>query len=303
MKKVVSFFFLLAVFSVFAEERPLSFDRPVRPGDYFQAEITLLAQREYKFTLNGPQKPIMKLESVSLTFFGAMKVLEVNPSGNPSQLELRVANISGILNGKKVDSASLNGQRIYGDLRKFPVKFYNAVTRKSLPRDTQILLSALFHVPAGNSLKDSLGSELVEPSKGKRWRISALPVMEALQKRGFQLTGDSILADAAVESREKFRKTDCWRISVNIASKDVQTLDFRLKAELWIPVDPNGNVIRMIRTGTEVVDRPLPPENPLAEGSGVRVITNERLEAILIPAKEPPPAVPRNSGWSDFLLQ
>lgn len=280
----------------------LSFDRKAAPGDYFQAEISLNAEREYKFKLNGPEKPVMKMESIVLTLFGGMKVLEVNPWGNPSRIELRIVNLSGTLNGTEIESAALNGKTVTGDLRKYPVRFTFSDTGRPVPRPAHLALSALFRVPAQNSLKDTFGSEMV-PEKGKRWKISAMPIMESLRARGFRISGDSILADALFEDRERFRKTDCWKVTASIMSKDMQTLDFRLKAELWIPTDPNGNIIRMIRTGTEVISRPLPAENPFSAGSDVRVISKERLEAVLIPSKEPPRTVPKNKEWSDFLLK
>ena len=302
MKTLSVFLLFLLAAALSAAEGELSFDRKVKQGDYFQAEITLNAEREYKFILSGPGKPVLKQDSLVLTLFGGMKVLEVNQYGNPSLIELRIDNISGTLNGTNLDSADLNGKVITGDLRKYPVRFLFSDTGKPIPRKAQLALSSLFRVPAENSLKDTLGTGMI-PQNGKRWKISALPILESLKKRGFQITGDSILADAVFEGRERYRKTDCWKVVVNITSREMQTLDFRLKAELWIPVDPDKNVIRMIRTGTEVIDRPLPPENPISAGSEVRVITKERLEAVLIPAKEPPRTIPKNKEWSDFLLR
>lgn len=299
--KILPFILLFFLTAFLTAASPLSFDRKAKAGDYFQTEITLNAEREYKFTLTGPGKPVLKQESIVLTLFGGMKVLEVNAHGNPSRIELRIDNISGRVNGKDLDPEALNGKSIIGDLRRNPVRFVFSDTGKPVSKNAHFVLGSLFRVPAENSLKDTLGTGMI-PEKKKRWKISAMPVLQSLRERGFRLSGDSILADAVFEERERCRKTDCWKVVVNIMSKETQSLDFRLKAELWIPIDPNIHVIRMIRTGVEVINRPLPPENPFAAGSDVRVITKERLEAVLLPAKEPPRTIPKKKEWSDFLL-
>ena len=73
------FIFSLVLFCCLVRaEQFLSFDRPTRAGDSFRAEINLASSREYKFVLAGPDKPIVKQESLSVTMFAGMKVLEVN---------------------------------------------------------------------------------------------------------------------------------------------------------------------------------------------------------------------------------
>ena len=128
-------------------------------------------------------------------------------------------------------------------------------------------------------------------------------MIESLKRRGFDLKGDSIESIAKIEGKDNFRGIDCWQVTASILSRDVPNLDFRLKAELWIPSDPKRNVIRTIRSGVEVVDRMLPMDNPVSAGSSVRVITNETMEAILIPSKGEKKAPPKQSSWSDFILR
>lgn len=283
-------------------QQVLSFDRPTKQGDYFQAEINLAFTREYKFVLPGPDKPVLKQESLSVTLFAGMKVLEVNSVGNPSRIELKISMAGGYVNGKAFDASQLLGKTVIGDLRKIPCVFTYADTKQRIPPDARRLLGAVFHVPPDNTLKNTLGDGIV-PSPGRKWNISALPIIESLKKRGFDIKGSSIEATAKIDGRDNFRGIDCWHVTVSILSRDVANLDFRLKADLWIPSDPKLNVIRTIRSGVEVVDRMLPMDNPVAAGSNVRVITNENMEAILIPAKEKKDAPKSAPSWSDFILR
>ena len=129
-------------------------------------------------------------------------------------------------------------------------------------------------------------------------------MIESLKQRGFDLKGNSIEAVAKIDGKENYRGIDCWQITASILSRDVPNLDFRMKAELWIPADPKRNVIRTIRSGVEVVDRMLPMDNPVSAGSSVRVIANETMEAILMPSEGEKKAPPRKkSSWSDFILR
>ena len=301
MRTICHIVVLIFLCSAVRAEQILSFDRPTRVGDSFRAEINLAFSREYKFVLAGPDKPVVRNESLSVTLFAGMKVLEVNSVGNPNRMELQVSMVGGYLDGKAFDASLLMGKSVLCDLRRLPCRFMYTDTKQSVPREARRLLGAVFHVPPENTLKNTLGDGIV-PAPGKKWNISALPVIESLKQRGFSLKGDSIEAVAKIDGKDNFRGIDCWQVTASILSRDVPNLDFRLKAELWIPADPNRNVIRTIRSGVEVVDRMLPMDNPVSAGSSVRVITNETMEAILMPS-DGTKDVPKKSSWSDFILR
>ncbi len=305
MRKLASILFLTLLFccgaGVASAAEELSFRRPTRAGDAFQTEVNLAFTREYRFVLAGPDKPVIRQESLSVTLFAWMKVLEVNSVGNPNRVELRISMIGGYLDGKAFDASQLMGKTVFCDMRRLPCRFTYGESNQRLPREARRLLGAVFRVPPENTLKDTLGEGIV-PAPGKRWNISALPVMESLKQRGFELKGSSIESVAKIAGKDNFRGIDCWQVTASILSRDVPNLDFRLKADLWIPADPKLNVIRTIRSGVEVVDRMLPMDNPLSSGSSVRVITNETMEAILIPAQEEKKTPGKRSSWADFIL-
>ena len=50
-----------------------------------------------------------------------------------------------------------------------------------------------------------------------------------------------------------------------------------------------------------MVDTVLPGDNPLASGSTLRVVTQEVLEAVVVPAEEK--TAPKKRSWSDFILR
>ena len=83
MKKMLpALLIALTLLSASAAEPPrLSFDRPSKPGAYFNAEISLTAVREYTIALPGPDKPIERRESLNATLFAGIKVLEVDETG------------------------------------------------------------------------------------------------------------------------------------------------------------------------------------------------------------------------------
>lgn len=290
-----------AVLTASAAEQRLSFDRPSKPGDFFNAEINLTAQREYKFILPGPDKPVEKQESLVATIFADLKVLEVNAEGSPVRMELRISSAGGYLNGARFDSALLNKKTVLADLRKTPALFTDQATGTPVAPSAADLLGAVFRPPTGDTLKNTLGSS-VPLIVGRKWKISARPVLESLRIRGLVLSPDSITAEARIAEKEKYRGIETCRVEINLASSGVSTLDFRLRATVWVPLDPARNVIRTLRNGVEVVDTVLPNDNPLAAGSSVRVITKENLEAILIPAAEKKD-LPKKSSWSDFILR
>ncbi len=292
---------LVSVRGVSGAEERLSFDRPSRVGDFLQAEINLTAQREYRFVFPGPDRPVEKQESLVTTLFADLKILEVDPEGNALCLEIRISSAGGFLNGRRFDSSLLRGKTILADLKTSPARFTDASTGKPVPPEAKALLAAVFRPPDGDTLKATLGSS-VPLRPGYKWKISAKPVLTALRARGLALSPDSISAEAQIMEREKYRGYDTCRVEIKLASSGVSTLDFRLRATVWIPEDPNVNMIRLLRNGVEVIDTVFPTENPLASGSSVRVITKENLEVILVPGKEKK-ALPKKRSWSDFILR
>lgn len=286
---------------VFPAEQRLSLDRPSKAGDFFQAEISLTAQREYRFVFPGPDRPVKKQESLVTTIFADLKVLEVNAEGSPVRLEVRISSAGGFLNGRRIDSSLLKGKTILADLQTAPARFTEHPSGKAVSAEGAALLGAIFRPPDGDTLKNTLGNS-VPLRPGYKWKISARPVLNSLRARGLSLNPDAVTAEARIAEREKYRGFDVCRVEMDLASEGISTLDFRLRATLWIPVDPSVNVIRLLRNGVEVVDTVFPNENPLAAGSSVRVITKENLEAVLIPAKEKK-ELPKKRSWSDFILR
>ena len=291
----------LTVLTVSAAEQRLSFVRPSKTGDFFNAEINLAAQREYKFILPGPGKPVEKQESLTATFFADLKVLEVDRAGSPLRLELRISSAGGFLNGNRFDSALLNRKTVIADLRSPPARFTDKATGQAVAPSAAALLGAVFRPPTGDTLSNTLGSS-APLQIGYKWNISALPVLQSLRKRGLVLSPDSITAQAKIAEKENYRGVETCRVDVDIASSGVSTLDFRLRSSVWVPLDPKRNIVRTLRTGVEVVDTVLPGDNPLAAGSSMRVISKESLEAILLPAQEKK-ELPKTGFWTDFILR
>ena len=93
MKKILpAIFFALTLLTASAAEPPrLSFDRPSKPGAYFNAEISLTAVREYTIALPGPDKPVERRESLNATLFADIKVLEVNETSESQNGSCRSA--------------------------------------------------------------------------------------------------------------------------------------------------------------------------------------------------------------------
>ena len=146
MKKMLpALLIALTLLSASAAEPPrLSFDRPSKPGAYFNAEISLTAVREYTIALPGPDKPIERRESLNATLFAGIKVLEVDETGAPVRLEIRISSSGGFLNGRRFNSVLLNRKTVLADLRggtsRFrmpqPIPRLNPQPRLSCPRSS-----------------------------------------------------------------------------------------------------------------------------------------------------------------------
>lgn len=301
MKKILpAIFFALTLLTASAAEPPrLSFDRPSKPGAYFNAEISLTAVREYTIALPGPDKPVERRDSLNATLFADIKVMEVNEAGAPVRLEIRISSSGGFLNGHRFNSELLNRKTVLADLRGKNPRFTDAATGAALAPSAAALLSAVFR-PAGGSLKDTLGAS-APLIPGYKWKISALPVLDSLHERGLKIAPSSLKAEAMIAGTEKLRGIESCRVKVELSSSDTDAVDFRFQTTIWVPLDPALNVIRTSRNGVEVIDTALPGDNPFASGSTVRVVTQEVLEAVVVPAEEK--ATPKKRSWSDFILR
>lgn len=302
MKKMLpALLIALTLLSASAAEPPrLSFDRPSKPGAYFNAEISLTAVREYTIALPGPDKPVERRESLNATLFAGIKVLEVDETGAPVRLEIRISSSGGFLNGRRFNSELLNRKTVLADLRGGTSRFSDAATGSALEPSAAALLSAVFRPPA-ESLKNTLGAS-APLTPGYKWKISARPVLDSLHARGLKLEPSSLKAEAVIAGTEKLRGIEFCRVKVELSSSDTDAVDFRFQTTIWVPLDPALNVISTSRNGVEVIDTALPGDNPLASGSTVRVVTQEVLEAVVIPAEEKT-AEPKKRSWSDFILR
>lgn len=302
MKKMLpALLIALTLLTAFAAEPPrLSFDRPSKPGAYFNAEISLTAVREYTIALPGPDKPVERRESLNATLFAGIKVLEVDETGAPVRLEIRISSSGGFLNGRRFNSVLLNRKTVLADLRGGTSHFSDAATGSALEPSAAALLSAVFRLPAV-SLKNTLGAS-APLTPGYKWKISARPVLDSLHARGLKMEPSSLKAEAVIAGTEKLRGIESCRVKVELSSSDTDAVDFRFQTTIWVPLDPALNVIRTSRNGVEVIDTALPGDNPLASGSTVRVVTQEVLEAVVIPAEEKT-AEPKKRSWSDFILR
>ena len=111
-------------------------------------------------------------------------------------------------------------------------------------------------------------------------------------------TGKPVPPEAKALLAAVFRPPDGDTLKATLGS----SVPLRPGYKVWVPEDPDVNVIRLLRNGVEVIDTVFPTENPLASGSSVRVITKENLEVILVPGKEKK-ALPKKRSWSDFILR
>ena len=302
MKKILpAIFFALTLLTASAAEPPrLSFDRPSKPGAYFNAEISLTAVREYTIALPGPDKPVERRESLNATLFADIKVLEVNETGAPVRLEIRISSCGGFLNGHRFNSELLNRKTVLADLRGKKTRFTDSATGAELEPSAAALLSAVFRPASNGALKNTLGAS-APLTPGDKWKISARPVLDSLHARGLKVEPSSLKAEAVIAGTEKFRGIETCRVKVELSSSDTDAVDFRFQTTIWVPLDPALNVIRTSRNGVEVVDTVLPGDNPLASGSTLRVVTQEVLEAVVVPAEEK--TAPKKRSWSDFILR
>ncbi len=301
MKTVAAILLLpLLVFSAFCAEEAVDFNRSAGIGDTYDTEIKLTASREYRFTVPGSEKPLIRNESANLTLFGRLRIVGVDKNGSMEQFHLKISLAGGYLNGLPFNSSLLNGKTVLAKLSPEPV--FTVEDGKPLTGKAVAFLSSVFRKPPENSMRDTFGSPRVLKPKD-RWPLDTSSLRNALKKRGIHLEKDAIQGRAEVLGRHVYRGCDVYEIRATVESKTTPDLDFRITASILLPVENRLNVLRLIRDGKEIVSRKLPDGDPVSAGTRVRVISTERLEVILLPVKKEESEDRKSPSWSDFILR
>lgn len=297
------------------------------PFDFF-ARI----RRNMTFFLKvpGAAQPGQRSENVDVSATGELVFTQLNEAGNPVHLEFLVHQLNGNINGAAVEFSALKGRTIIADLSGLQSVFSLKKSKKikdqelsdllgtpgssSMPtpaneKETDtlsphaiLLLRTLFQPAGQESLADLLGKEQHQ-SMGGQWEINTKPLVKALTERDLKIDDKSIQAFATFLGRVKQHGFDLWSIRIRMESGKVQGYDFRYDARILFPTDPKiGGPISISKDVTEVVDTPLPQDNPLAAGNSISVISKELSELLLIPKNKPKETKKEKSREKRFWL-
>ncbi len=262
----------------------IEFSRSLKPGAEFDCEIKTECSRRCSLSMAGVDAPAVKSESSAAFLAGAMRIVEVNEAGNASRVELNLKAFAGRVDGKDFDFRELCGKPIAADLSKRPCSFeFKSQADGKLPPQAAALLGTAFRQSAKSGLK-----ELMDPGRpvavGESWTPPLKLLLESLRQRGAKFEEKDIDAQVTLKGKESIGGIECWQIEEQIQPKAAQGFDFKLAISILLPCDPSkGGALKISRSGTEIVSKPMPEENPLSAGKSVELITKDRLEATLLP--------------------
>ena len=138
---------ILFAAAVLPAAEKFSFIRPLSAGSCFQCFIQTRQSAQYTFRIPGRDDPVVKLDTVQADFAGFLQIRQVNASGHPSAVRIRVDRLTGSLNGKIVKNRLSPGVWLEAVLSPDRTSF--SVDGKPVPQDFHALLNALF--PAAES--------------------------------------------------------------------------------------------------------------------------------------------------------
>ena len=284
-----SFFLACSSFSqapVPLKKELIDFNRPLSPGMAFRCDAETKTEMSYLIRVLGEEPQPPKKDSVSAKLAATLLVLSVNNAGNPASIELKIESLSGSINGKSFDFTSLSGASVVADLSSKPCKFSLKPAMEPLDQNAAKILSSVFRPASECGLKD-----IMDPGRpvaiGESWTPPLALFASILKKtRGLSIPESKIKATATLESKGEDDGIMCWRIRERIESKPIDGLDFRFEIAISLPVDPAlGGAIRISRTGIEVVNRPLPADNPVSIAKEIEAVSQDSMSASLVPVK------------------
>ena len=277
-----------------------SFVRPLENDSCFQCFIHTRQSFRYTFRISGRDDPAVKLDTVQADFSGWLQIRQVNASGNPSSLWIRIDRLTGALNGKDVTNIYPAGTWLAAVLS--PGRSAFTFDDKPVPPELHTLLSVLFP-PAESSLSDLTGSERVLPKPGQGWRPDLTSFLKLLEQRRIQLAPSAFRSGITYFGPERVGKIDCRKFGLLIETVKPADFDCRIKMTFWMA--PSGPPVRMIREAREVIRQVLRGDQPFSYGTVVDLLCEDYTEQTLFPVDRIPNPVPsgKKSGAWDSLIR
>lgn len=288
----------ILLFSLLSAAHPAEravFDRPLKPGAAYDCTIRSEQSARYSFQMPGSDNPVVKLDTISVSFAARLTVTSVNLMGNPTGIRLDIRAFTGLLNGAPVSTKPLVNQTVIGDLSKTPAVF--TCIQVPVEKGPAALLSAIFRPATNSRLSDMTGSVRTLKEKGDSWKPLLEALCRTLAERKLQITPRDLTGEIVYMGKTELNRIPCQQFRIQIETGQRADYDFRFKATLLLPADPAaGPALKVTREATEIVTRTVPRDNPFASGADIELISKDSTEVILLPASSAAPSSARPSG-------
>ena len=273
----------IVVNAVGGEKIKVDFFRDIKPGQLFRCE----AKADYlaEYYLSGSIKSAkVSLNSIQVEVHGIITVIEAVQT-QPSTLEIKIENFSGLENGAKHQS-DLAGKTIVikrdsSGKTVFMLKESSSV----ITTQNKMLLSMIFDLgkleQAGKTIYGYPGEIQVS---GKTW----MPDLELFRSQlpGVNIRPEKLDGFVTLIKRQVFEGIDCLFLSMNIDCKMVGSekivgvwhVAFPADNTIYGPVKKDMRILRQRQLK-------LPDTNPLAAGQIIHSEETFRIETILLPVK------------------
>ena len=279
------------------------FERPLKTGDRFECLVNPSQSQQYTLQMPSVERPAVRLNTVKVNLSGILTVKKVNSAGKALEIEFEVHSLTGVVNGRAVETQTIAGKSFTGNLAKAPAEFKSE--NGIISKETEILLASVFRPVSAHGLTELTGQSHVLAHPGESWSPDLTAFSETLRKRRILLPPSDIKGRITYTGKDLFRGLECFTFRFFIQSKKIAGYDFRFSALIQLPVNPaDGPAVRVTREATEVIDRLLPASNPLAAGAKLKLISSDKTEMMLFPVrflKKKPVPKEQESFWDSLL--
>jgi len=278
----------------------LRFDGRPKVGEPYSLYVNSSQVRTYRMKLIGISNPPRRRETHEFFAVGEL----VYQSLDPLIIQFKVEALRQTVDGVTTDYAPLAGMtaivRSSGvNLRDIPLgtdadaaasvlgggsdEPNGAKTSKEIREmlpGARRLIASMFAAPLDHP-EDYLGnSRKVKP--GEKWTASAKPMLEAIKANGLELAEDKVTATATYNNASKNAGITVQHVDFLAESVNIPGYDFKLQVLFSFPDGGGDAPLRIERSATEVVNRPIPEGVPGFSGSVIDCVTTDQTDFALV---------------------
>lgn len=277
-------------------EVELRFDGRPKTGEPYLIYVNSKQVRTYRMKLVGISNPPRRRETHEIQALGEL----VYTSLDPLAIQFKIESLAQIVDGEKTDYAPLAGTTA--------VVTSSGVTFRDVPAGAdenasasvlggssgaktsqeiramlpgaRRLIASMFAAPLDHP-EEYLGATR-KAKPGGKWNASAAPMLEAIKANGLELAPDKVSATATYNNAAKVAGIPAQKVYFLAESANIPGYDFKLEVFFTFPDGGGDAPLRVERSATEVVNRPIPEGVPGFSGSVMDCVTTDQTDFALV---------------------